>query len=85
LGLRHHVLRPDLDALESVFERAHAHAEQPYCDPAGMPTRLLYEACALQSDRALDGTGAEALAGLMPARWRRIAHDHVARIPAPLR
>jgi asparagine synthase (glutamine-hydrolysing) len=85
LGLRHHVLRPDLDALEAVFERAHAQAEQPYCDPAGMPTRLLYEACAQQSDRALDGTGAEALAGLMPARWRRIAHDHVARIPMPLR
>lgn len=85
LGLRHHVLRPDLDALEAVFERAHAQAEQPYCDPAGMPTRLLYEACVQQSDRALDGTGAEVLAGLMPARWRRIAHDHVARIPAPLR
>lgn len=81
LGLEHHVLRPDGDALEAVFERAHAQAEQPYCDPAGMPTRLLFEACARQSDRVLDGTGAEALPGMMPARWRRIAHDWVAHLP----
>ena len=85
LGIRHHVLRPDCDALESVFERAHAQAEQPYCDPAGMPTRLLYEACARYADRALDGTGAEALAGMMPARWRRLAHDHAARLPRAVR
>lgn len=85
LGIRHHVLRPDCDALESVFERAHAQAEQPYCDPAGMPTRLLYEACARYADRALDGTGAEALAGMMPARWRRLAHDHAARLPGTVR
>lgn len=82
LGLEHHVLRPDGTALEAVFERAHAQAEQPYCDPAGMPTRLLFEACAKQSDRVLDGTGAEALPGMMPARWRRIAHDWIAHIPS---
>jgi asparagine synthase (glutamine-hydrolysing) len=82
LGLEHHVLRPDGDALEAAFERAHAQAEQPYCDPAGMPTRLLFEACARQSDRVLDGTGAEALPGMMPARWRRIAHDWIAHLPA---
>lgn len=85
LGLAHHVLRPDADALEAVFERAHAQAEQPYCDPAGMPTRLAFEACAQQADRVLDGTGAEALPGEMPARWRRIAHDRVALLPAGLR
>lgn len=81
LGIEHHILRPDGNALETVFERAHAQAEQPYCDPAGMPTRLLFEACARQSDRVLDGTGAEALPGIMPARWRRIAHDWIAHIP----
>lgn len=85
LSVPHHVLRPDADLLAAVFDRAHAQAEQPYCDPAGLPTRLLYEACAAQADRVLDGTGAEALAGLMPARWRRIAHDHASRLPRALR
>lgn len=85
LGCRHEIVRPDAAALAAAFERVHARAEQPFCDPAGMPTRLLYEACAVQTDRALDGTGAEALAGLMPARWRRIAHDHAARLPRALR
>ena len=85
LGCRHEVVRPDTAALAAAFERVHARAEQPFCDPAGMPTRLLYEACAAQSDRALDGTGAEALPGIMPARWRRIAHDHAARLPRALR
>lgn len=85
LGCRHEVIRPDATALAAAFERVHARAEQPFCDPAGLPTRLLYEACALQADRALDGTGAEALAGQMPARWRRLAHDHAARLPHALR
>jgi asparagine synthase (glutamine-hydrolysing) len=85
LGVPHHVLRVDADALEAAFGRAHAQAEQPYCDPAGAPTRLAFEACAAHADRVLDGTGAEALPGEMPARWRRIAHDWIAPLPAGLR
>jgi asparagine synthase (glutamine-hydrolysing) len=85
LGIRHHVLRPDADALAATFERAHALAEQPYCDPAGMPTRLAFEACAGHADCVLDGTGAEALPGEMPPRWRRVAHDWVAPWPPGLR
>ncbi|WP_018412992.1 asparagine synthetase B family protein [Methyloversatilis thermotolerans] len=85
LGLRHQVIRLDTTALLEVFERAHAQAEQPYCDPAGGATRLMFEACAAQCDRVLDGTGAEALPGTAPARWRRIAHDWLAPMPRPLR
>ena len=85
LGIRHHVLRPDADTLAAAFGRAHALAEQPYCDPAGMPTRLAFEACAGRADRVLDGTGAEALPGEMPPRWRRIANDWVAPWPRSLR
>jgi asparagine synthase (glutamine-hydrolysing) len=85
LGVEHHIVRPDIEALESTFHRAHAQAEQPYCDPAGMPTRLAFEACMQHADRVLDGTGAEALAGEMPARWRRVAHDWIAPWPPALR
>lgn len=85
LGVEHHIVRPDIEALESSFHRAHAQAEQPYCDPAGMPTRLAFEACMQHADRVLDGTGAEALAGEMPARWRRLAHDWIAPWPPALR
>lgn len=85
LGVDHHVLIPDTTALLDVFRRAHIDAEQPYSDPAGLPTRLLFEACARVADRVLDGTGAEALPGLMPPRWRRIAHDWFARLPRPAR
>ncbi|HEY9193379.1 MAG TPA: asparagine synthase C-terminal domain-containing protein, partial [Methyloversatilis sp.] len=85
LGIGHHVLRPDGDTLAAAFERAHALAEQPYCDPAGMPTRLAFESCARHADCVLDGTGAEALPGEMPPRWRRIAHDWIAPWPHGLR
>jgi asparagine synthase (glutamine-hydrolysing) len=85
LGIRHHVLRPGADMLAATFERAHALAEQPYCDPAGIPTRLAFEACAGRADCVLDGTGAEALPGEMPPRWRRIAHDWIAPWPRGLR
>lgn len=85
LGLRHHVLRPDANAFAQAFRRAHAQAEQPYCDPAGIATRLAFEYCATLSDRVLDGTGAEALPGVTPPRWQRLSHDHFSRWPAALR
>jgi asparagine synthase (glutamine-hydrolysing) len=85
LGVEHHVQIADTDDLLAVFERAHAQAEQPYCDPAGMPTRLAFESCMQHADRVLDGTGAEALPGIMPARWRRIAHDRVTPLPENFR
>lgn len=85
LGLRHHLLRPDAKAFAQAFRRAHAQAEQPYCDPAGIATRLAFEYCATLSDRVLDGTGAEALPGVTPPRWQRLSHDHFSRWPAALR
>lgn len=85
LGVEHHVQIADTDGLLAVFERAHAQAEQPYCDPAGMPTRLAFETCMRHADRVLDGTGAEALPGIMPARWRRIAHDRITPLPGGVR
>lgn len=85
LGLRHHIIRPDPAAFADAFSRTHARADQPFCDPAGMATRLAFEFCAARGGGVFDGTGAEVLPGVMPARWRRIAHDWSSRLPRPVR
>jgi asparagine synthase (glutamine-hydrolysing) len=62
-----------------------ATAEYPFADPAGPPTLLAFEQARALADTALDGTGADTLLGIMPARHQRFAVQFAARLPFALR
>jgi asparagine synthase (glutamine-hydrolysing) len=79
------VLRFDLDACRDGFDALAAGAEYPFADPAGVPTLLAFRHARTLGTVALDGTGADTLLGIMPARHQRIAVGWSARLPHPLR
>lgn len=85
LGLEHRVLRFSLDDYHAAFPAWLGTLEFPYADPAGLPTFLAYRDVRRRHQVALDGTGADSLLGIMPARHLRLATQYAARIPAPLR
>lgn len=85
IGVPHEVLRFDLDACREAFDALAAGAAQPFADPAGVPTLLAYRHARSIGDVALDGTGADTLLGIMPARHQRIAVAWSALLPAPAR
>ncbi|WP_295887923.1 asparagine synthase-related protein [uncultured Thiohalocapsa sp.] len=84
LGVRHRVLRFSTAEYQRAFA-ALAGAEYPFADPAGAPTLLAFEQARNSGDIALDGTGADTLLGIMPARHQRLAVQYAARLPRPLR
>ncbi|MCG6942258.1 MAG: asparagine synthase [Thiohalocapsa sp.] len=84
LGVPHHVLRFSPAQYRRAFETL-AAAEYPFADPAGTPTLLAFERARELADTALDGTGADTLLGIMPARHQRLAVQFAARVPFALR
>ena len=85
LGIRHHRLCYDDRTYAGAFERFVESVDVPFADPAGLPTWLMFHDCREVADVALDGTGADTLVGVMPARHIRIATQYAARLPAALR
>ncbi|AFL75886.1 asparagine synthetase B family protein [Thiocystis violascens] len=85
LGIRHHVIRYDLAVYADAFDDFLATVDLPFADPAGLPTLLLYRECRKTVDAVLDGTGADTLLGVMPARHTRIATQYAVMLPRPLR
>ncbi len=85
LGVRHHRLIYDQAAYVKGFEALVAGADLPFADPAAVPTLLLFQDCRQVVTAALDGTGADTLVGVMPARYIRIATQYAARLPRALR
>lgn len=85
LGIRHHVICYDLAIYAKAFDDFLAAADLPFADPAGLPTLLLYRDCRKRVDAVLDGTGADTLLGVMPARHARIATQYAVMLPRPLR
>lgn len=85
LGIRHRVLRFSLPEYRAAFEELAARSEYPFADPAGLPSLLAFRAARDFSNVALDGTGADTLLGIMPARHQRIAVQYAARLPYPVR
>jgi asparagine synthase (glutamine-hydrolysing) len=85
IGVPHRVLRFDLDSCRRAFDALAEGAEYPFADPAGVPTLLAYREARGLAKHALDGTGADTLLGMMPARHQRIAVEHAARLPYGLR
>lgn len=85
LEIPHRVLRFSKEDYQQAFDRLYACCDQPSADPAGLSTLLAFEFCAGQYDAMLDGSGAEALVGVMPARYTRVAIQYAARIPVAAR
>ena len=69
----------------NAFDRLYAASDQPSADPAGLCTLLAFEYCQGRFSAMLDGSGAEALVGIMPARFSRLAIQYVARVPREVR
>lgn len=85
LGVRHHCHAYDMATYAQAFDGFAAALDLPFADPAGLPTLLLYRECRKEVDTVLDGTGADTLLGVMPARHLRIATQYAARLPRALR
>lgn len=85
LGIPHHVVSYNLDDYAQAFDGFLAALDLPFADPAGLPTWLLYGRCRERVDVVLDGTGADTLLGVMPARHARFATQYAARLPVAVR
>jgi asparagine synthase (glutamine-hydrolysing) len=85
LGVRHRVLRYPLGTYRSTFEELTSCIEYPYADPTGLPTLPTFRAAREIAEVSLDGTGADSLLGVMPARHQRFAVEYGTLLPRPLR
>jgi asparagine synthase (glutamine-hydrolysing) len=85
LGVRHHAHAYDMATYLAAFDDFVASIDLPFADPAGLPTLLLYRDCRQVVDAVLDGTGADTLLGVMPARHLRISTQYAARLPCGIR
>jgi asparagine synthase (glutamine-hydrolysing) len=85
LGIEHQVLGFSMSTYRGGFERLAAGIAYPSADPAGLPTLLSFEVAGQTATCALDGTGADTLFGVMPARHQRLAVELGTLLPRPLR
>jgi asparagine synthase (glutamine-hydrolysing) len=85
LGVEHQVLAIPMTAYRTGFEKLAAGISYPSADPAGLPTLLAFESARHIGCCALDGTGADTLFGVMPARHQRLAIELGILVPASLR
>lgn len=85
LGVAHHILSFPMSTYREAFDTLTAGICYPSADPAGVPTLLAFKAAREHANAALDGTGADTLFGVMPARHQRIAVQFGTLLPRPLR
>jgi asparagine synthase (glutamine-hydrolysing) len=85
IGVPHQVLAFGMAEYRKGFEKLTSRIEYPSADPAGVPTLLAFETARNLSSCALDGTGADTLFGVMPARHQRLAVELGSLVPLPLR
>lgn len=85
LGVRHRVLSFPIDTYRDAFEELTAAIDLPFADPAGVPSLIAFRIAREIGDTALDGTGADTLFGVMPARHQRLAVQYATLLSPPLR
>jgi asparagine synthase (glutamine-hydrolysing) len=85
LSVRHQVVSYTYEDYAQAFDGFLAAIDLPFADPAGLPTWLLYGQCCQQVEAVLDGTGADTLLGVMPARNARFSTQYPSFLPVPLR
>lgn len=85
LGIKHHKLHFGLNQYRIAFESITSSVDSPFADPATIPTLLCFNHCKTNVDVVIDGTGADALFGLMPARYIRFALNYSSKLPINMR
>lgn len=85
LGIKHEVLkftaRQDMSALVEFC----ANVPSPFADPAIIPTFQCFKQIGNSFDLMLDGTGADTLIGVMPARYVYFILNYSRHLPKKLR
>ncbi len=86
MSIPHQALYFTHQEYRAAFDLMTARIELPFADPAMLPTWLAMHYCAKEGlFDMLDGTGADALVGVMPARHVRIASQYAVMLPRWLR
>ncbi len=85
LGIAHDVMCFSQEEDLQAFETFTTLVGSPFADPAIIPTFQCFEKTAPTCDLVLDGTGADTLIGMMPARHLRFILNYSSRLPVPAR
>ncbi len=85
LGIKHHELYFNTEQYYNAFNDIVSSIDSPFADPAVIPTFLSFNYCKKHVDAVLDGTGADTLVGIMPARHIRLALKFPSQLPRYLR
>lgn len=85
LGIEHEVMIFSQEEDLQAFELFTATIGSPFADPAIIPSFQCFEQISKFSDLVLDGTGADTLIGMMPARHLRFILNYSARLPVSVR
>ncbi|WP_429885861.1 asparagine synthetase B family protein [Geoalkalibacter halelectricus] len=85
LGIEHEVLRFSLEDDLRALHLFTATVGSPFADPAIIPTFQCFEKTGVEFDLVLDGTGADTLIGMMPARHLRFILGYSAHLPTQMR
>ncbi len=85
LGVDHEVLVFDQGSDLQTFHEFTSSIPSPFADPAIIPTFQCFRQIAGKVDVVLDGTGADTLIGIMPARHIRFILDYSRHLPQAVR
>lgn len=85
LGIKHHIFTFSLENDYKAFHKFVSATPSPFADPAIIPTYQCFEKIGHQFDLVLDGTGADTLSGIMPARHIHFILNFSRHLPGKLR
>jgi asparagine synthase (glutamine-hydrolysing) len=85
LGLEHHIFKFSIKEDLQAFTDFVSTIPSPFADPAAIPTFQCFQKMYNSIDVVLDGTGADSLIGIMPARHIRFILRYLRYIPYRLR
>ncbi|MHC4322542.1 MAG: asparagine synthase-related protein, partial [Planctomycetota bacterium] len=85
LDIDHEILKFTFDQDYAVFNEFVSRNPSPFADPAVIPTYQSFKYINDSQDVILDGTGADSLIGIMPARHVRFVLRYSRRLPYSMR
>lgn len=85
IGVDHRQIVLPLGSYSALFDTLYSGVEYPFADPAAVATLAAFRESQALGSVALDGTGADTLLGIMPARHYRLAIQYVALLPQKVR
>ena len=85
IGIKHHKLYFEESDYDAVFNDVISNMDQPYADPASLPTFLKFNFAKNHADVFLDGTGADGLLGELPPRIKLAALKYTSNLPSSIR